>query len=588
VTIQKENKKQDTLDVATVVVEGAPTTSKNDITRFNCGSYKFGARDVEKSRYCLKAIKDRPAPLVNLKINKIVVRVGPDGTDDDVFMQICDTAKCCHTKELHHLLSSEWVPNKLETWDGSKLGNCSSILLDSGALGLDVHVLKSTDKQDTLDITSIIVEGAPTTDKTNIIRFNCASFQFGKKDAKKSRYCSNSQAAARRPSITTRPTTRRPPPTTRRPPATTRRPPATTRKPTATTRRPIPGSKENLKLSEIIVQMGKDGTNDDVSMKICHEKDNKCCETGNLDGGFLSDDWSRNDKETWNSDALGVCKNLHWDACKGLAITLKKKASKDTMKVSNITVKLADKDNERKVERFTCPDYTFTPTDKEQKHICTLDIRSTAKCSIPPTTRRPSITTRRPQATTKRGSSVSRVTIKPLFPNSNLGDILIKKFEVEIGKDGTRDPVTVEVCSGSSCCSTSTLSKLPLSNSWQRNTNESWTSSDLGECRNKKLSITDYTTVTNLQESYISVIINQKGRDGLKLENFNIVAETAVGSSRRFKCGKILVVDSFVTKDCFWRGGVAPSRTGPCLRSGRNCETTKKTTTTRRPFRSGK
>jgi hypothetical protein len=111
--------------------------------------------------------------------------------------------------------------------------------------------------------------------------------------------------------------------------------------------------------------MGKDGTNDDVSMKICHEKDNKCCETGILDGGFLSDDWSRNDKETWNNEDLGVCKNLHWDACKGLAITLKKKPSKDTLKVSNITVKLNDKNDARKTERFICPDYTFSPTDKE-------------------------------------------------------------------------------------------------------------------------------------------------------------------------------------------------------------------------------
>ena len=104
----------------------------------------------------------------SLLINKIVVQVGPDGTDDDVTMKICDTSKCCTTKKLSHTLSSEWVKDKVETWDGSKLGNCSQILFDSGASKLDVTVNKATKKKDSLDITSVTLEGASASNKKDI------------------------------------------------------------------------------------------------------------------------------------------------------------------------------------------------------------------------------------------------------------------------------------------------------------------------------------------------------------------------------------------------------------------------------------
>ena len=66
------------------------------------------------------------------------------------------------------------------------------------------------------------------------------------------------------------PTTRRPTATTRRPPATSRRPPATPRRPTATTRRPsiTTPRANNLKITKLIVQVGPDGTNDDVTIKV--------------------------------------------------------------------------------------------------------------------------------------------------------------------------------------------------------------------------------------------------------------------------------------------------------------------------------
>eukprot|EP00091_Calanus_sinicus_P009876 TRINITY_DN2294_c0_g1_i10.p1 TRINITY_DN2294_c0_g1~~TRINITY_DN2294_c0_g1_i10.p1 ORF type:complete len:271 (-),score=78.36 TRINITY_DN2294_c0_g1_i10:26-838(-) len=236
--------------------------------------------------------------LPNLLVSKIVVQVGPDGTDDDVTMKICDTSKCCTTKTLSHLLSSEWVKDKLETWDGSKLGNCSQILFDSEARKLDVTVNKATKKKDSLDVTSVTLEAAPASDKKKVKKFQCGSFKLKGTDSQKTSVCPGSGSTP-------------------------------TRGPSKTKDIPIKISRENYKIGNVIVQMGDDGTNDDVSMKVCEANSKtKCCDTGKL-SGLLSDDWSKNDKETWKNKDLGGCKNSLWNACKGLDVTLTKKAGKD-------------------------------------------------------------------------------------------------------------------------------------------------------------------------------------------------------------------------------------------------------------------
>jgi len=299
--------------------------------------------------------------LPSLLINKIVVQVGPDGTDDDVTMKICDTSKCCTTKTLSHTLSSEWVKDKLETWDGRKLGNCSEILFDSEVRQLEVTVNKATKKKDSLDITSVALEGAPTSDKKKIKKFQCGSFKLGGTDSKKSSICPGNG-------------------------------PKPTRGPSKISSVPIKISRENYKINNVIVQMGDDGTNDDVSMKICSAKSNlKCCETGKL-SGLLSDDWSKNDKETWKNKNLGGCKNILWDACKGLDVTLTKEAGKDSLKVNSITVELTDKDNDKTVavERFLCGDFTLSTPTLSKQNSCKSTNAATPACP------RAATTTKRP------------------------------------------------------------------------------------------------------------------------------------------------------------------------------------------------
>jgi len=276
-------------------------------------------------------------------------------------MKICDTSKCCTTKKLSHTLSSEWVKDKVETWDGSKLGNCSQILFDSAASKLDVTVNKATKKKDSLDITSVTLEGASASNKKDIKKFQCGSFKLKGTDSQKTSIC---------PSIGSKPT----------------------RGPSKTKDIPIKISRENYKIANVIVQMGDDGTNDDVSMKVCEANSKlKCCDTGKL-SGLLSDDWSKNDKETWANKNLGGCKTSLWNACKGLDVTLTKKAGKDSLKVSSVTVELVDKDNDKTVavERFQCGSFTLSKPALSKQNSCKSLSAATPACP------RAAATTKRP------------------------------------------------------------------------------------------------------------------------------------------------------------------------------------------------
>ena len=93
----------------------------------------------------------------NMIFKKVDVQMGAVGSDDDIRMKICDSSKCCTTKVLSHTFSSEWVKNKLETWDGSKLGNCSSILFDDKLTDIKVNILKAQSKKDSLEVTSLVL-----------------------------------------------------------------------------------------------------------------------------------------------------------------------------------------------------------------------------------------------------------------------------------------------------------------------------------------------------------------------------------------------------------------------------------------------
>ena len=120
-------------------------------------------------------------------------------------------------------------------------------------------------------------------------------------------------------------------------------------------------------MNTVVVQMGDDGTNDDVSLEvklvcldpykrhrlqICNSNSVlTCCDTGKL-SRVLSDDWSKNDKETWKNKDLGpTCKVKTWDACRGFDVAVKKKSGKDSLKVKDITLELVDKNDAKKKQK---------------------------------------------------------------------------------------------------------------------------------------------------------------------------------------------------------------------------------------------
>lgn len=566
VSIVKALSKKDALEVTSMVLSAQVGSDKKKIQKFKCGSYKFTARDAVKSNFCLNeksapATTKRPvAPvttkrpaskvssggLPNLQIKKINVQVGAVGTDDDVTMQICDLKKCCTTKELSHTFGSEWVKNKLESWDGGKLGNCSDILFTAGASSLEVSVIKSIKKKKPLEITSIILEASPTSDKKKIEKFKCGTYKFGGTDSKKANFCLNEN-------------------------------PAKTATQTKTTPRPITSlaDLENYKVNNVVVQMGDDGTNDDVSLEICNAKSAlSCCDTGKL-SGLLSNDWSKNDKETWKNKDLGACKTKNWDACRGFDVAVKKKSGKDSLKVKDITLELVDKKDAKKTQKFICSNYNVGATDTIKRNSCVLDKSSSLNCPKTPVTTRK--TTLRPGPPTRKSSG--SVTTKPLL-SSDSENVILKGFEVQVGKDGTKDRVTAKVCAADKkvCCETLQLSKR-TGNNWIRNGNETWSGTSLGLCKDMSFPTKIGTTFTNRLETKLIVTLNKNGKDGMKLENFNLDAITSNGGlQRRFTCGKLNVLDSnTATKTC---SATFPKKSGPTTR--------KSNTTTRPPFRSGR
>ena len=64
---------------------------------------------------------------------------------------------------------------------------------------------------------------------------------------------------------------------------------------------------KDWKISKMIVNMGPDGTRDDVKMKICSDVNSDCCATDKL-SNLLSREWVENKQETWESGKFGKCK----------------------------------------------------------------------------------------------------------------------------------------------------------------------------------------------------------------------------------------------------------------------------------------
>merc|ERR1712106_389061 len=119
---------------------------------------------------------------------KIDVQVGAVGSKDDVRIEICDSSKCCTTKELSYTFKSEWQANEKETWEGSDLGNCSDILFDNKLSNINVSILKELNKKDPLEVTSMLLTAQAGPD---IQMFKGESYSLTPTDKIKTNPCSS-------------------------------------------------------------------------------------------------------------------------------------------------------------------------------------------------------------------------------------------------------------------------------------------------------------------------------------------------------------------------------------------------------------
>ena len=90
--------------------------------------------------------------------------------------------------------------------------------------------------------------------------------------------------------------------------------------------------------------------------------------------------------------------------------------------------------------RFICSNYNVGATDTIRRQNCVLDKSSNLNC--PKTTKAPLVTTKRPTTTTKKSS---RATTRKTVSSSGSDNVILKGFEVQVGRDGTRDKVTAKV-----------------------------------------------------------------------------------------------------------------------------------------------
>jgi len=316
-------------------------------------------------------------------------------------------------------------------------------------------------------------------------------------------------------------------------------------------------------VSKLSVQMGDDGTDDDVKVKICSDIDPKkpvCCTTPALKR-FIGDDWSKGDLENWKAGDLGTkkqggCKDQVFKINKGLDVTLLKKASRDSLKVTSIIIDTEGETGvakKKSFEQFRCGGFEVKTSSNSSK---------TVRC----------------------GSSGLHNYER------------VKEINVTMGNQGTNNDVRVDICSdvNSYCCRTK-LSSL-LSDDWSKNDEEIWKESDLGKCATSL-----YKVNRGLK---VSLVTKKVAKKGLVVNKLLVNTENLQGSPGSYDCkgysmtGKEIQENICTRKTPTRRGSAANKKN---KKTSSRTTTTKKgllsqgqgllsrkstTTTTRRPFRS--
>ena len=233
VDVLKDGSK-DPLNISSLALRGRVGS---EVITFQCGNLQMKMTEKKKSKTCLeeKLLKQLGgninSAIPRLTFNKIFVEMGDTGSDDDLRVQICENnsseskseGKCCSTKTLSHFFSSEWVPNRNETWSGGKLGNCSEFLFNENSFTLYATLVKDGSESGP-SISNLMLEGYIGSNISELRSFHCGDFNLDN-SSQQTKSCVNQLASREH-------------------------------------------SHKKVLLDRVIVQIGEDGTDDDVSLTV--------------------------------------------------------------------------------------------------------------------------------------------------------------------------------------------------------------------------------------------------------------------------------------------------------------------------------
>jgi len=308
------------------------------IEKFQCGSYNLSDNDMVKTRSCKN---NKATKLQTMTIKQIDVQMGSTGSDDDIRIQICDKEKCCTTEILSHFFSGEWVKNKNETWSGDKLNNCSEIEFDVTSSILNVTLLKDGANVGP-KVENILLTGQNNGSEEV---YYCGPFDMKAKDSKMTNICGDVKILEN-----------------------------------------TNIDEEKSLLNKIIVKIGSDGTDNDVAIEICSFDNSNCCRTEVL-STFLSDDWSKNDLETWSGDKLGECLGAIFEKCEKYNVILKKPQFRegsdsqdlDSLLVENIRIEFKNNNGSKLPHELVCPKLVMKDNEALKSITCEMLMKDSPK-----------------------------------------------------------------------------------------------------------------------------------------------------------------------------------------------------------------
>eukprot|EP00096_Caligus_rogercresseyi_P000309 TRINITY_DN10723_c0_g1_i1.p1 TRINITY_DN10723_c0_g1~~TRINITY_DN10723_c0_g1_i1.p1 ORF type:complete len:398 (+),score=51.84 TRINITY_DN10723_c0_g1_i1:45-1196(+) len=267
------------------------------------------------------------------KMESATVKVGNQGTNDDVIMEVCSDFKktdCCKTPALKGSFSDDWSKDDTETWGKSYFGKCKDkLFLVKKAL----VVTLSKNGKGPLNVTSLVIDTQGEKKDKEPERFRCKGFYLGGTNLKQTQTC-----------------------------------------PT--------GPYEFLRFNNATVNIGPDGTDDSVKLKICSDANDVCCE--HKLSHTLRDDWHVNKTEVWKGKDLGNCGKILYKVNNKPTVSVTKNG-KDDLNVKDVHITMMTNDDKPQIHKYECGGFKLQGNCKTAS-LCrhTFSCRETGGSKIPP------------------------------------------------------------------------------------------------------------------------------------------------------------------------------------------------------------